>query len=53
VGLNYLLEGTRKKQPATYNSMLDEVYSILLIKLREAPIDRLVNRYVNNLLDEV
>lgn len=52
-GLNYLLEGTRKKYSLLYNAMIEEVYNGLLINYREPPLKVFVNNYLNMLIDEV
>jgi hypothetical protein len=53
IALNYLLEGTRKKYSLMYSSMLEDIYSSLLIKFHDAPLRRLVSSYLSNLIDEV
>jgi hypothetical protein len=53
VGLNYLLESTRKKYSQMYRTMLEEVYTGLLVRFRQPALWRLVNSYLNGLLDEV
>jgi hypothetical protein len=52
-GLNYLLEGTRKKNAFIYNAMLEEVYKELLVKHREHPLKIFTSNYLEMMLDEV
>ena len=52
-GLNYLLEGTRKKNVVLYNAMISEVYQELLVKYREPPLKVFTQNYLDMLVDEV
>ena len=52
-GLNYLLEGTRKKNVVLYNAMISEVYQELLVKYREPPLKVFTQSYLDMLVDEV
>lgn len=54
VGLNYLLEGTRKKTiHVTYTALLEEVYAGFMVRYRRPAIARFVNGYLGGLLDEI
>ena len=52
-GLNYLLDGCRKKYAFVYNSMLEEIYKELLVKFRDPPTKVFITSYLNMLIDEV
>ena len=45
-GLNYLLEGTRRKHGLLYGQMLEEVYRELLVKKREQPVKVFAGNYL-------
>jgi hypothetical protein len=53
LGLNYLLEGTRKKNGNFYVGLMEEVYAGLLMRYRQSAIARLVSAYLYGLVDEV
>lgn len=54
VGLNYLLEGTRKKHiHVMYTSLLEDVYSGFMVRYRKPAIARFVSSYLGGLLDEI
>lgn len=53
IGLNYLLEGTRKKNGNFYVTLLEEVYAGLLVRYRQSATARLVSAYLYGLVDEV
>lgn len=54
VGLNYLLEGTRKKTiHVTYTALLEEVYAGFMVRYRRPAISRFVSGYLGGLLDEI
>lgn len=54
VGLNYLLEGTRKKSiHVTYTALLEEVYAGFMVRYRRPAITRFVSGYLSGLLDEI
>jgi hypothetical protein len=53
LGLNYLLEGTRKKHSIVYAAMLEEVYSGLLVRFRQSALSRLVSAHLFGMVDEV
>lgn len=54
VGLNYLLEGTRKKHiHIMYSSLLEDVYSGFMVRYRRPAITRFVSSYLGGLLDEI
>ena len=50
-GLNYLLEGTRKKNALLYNVMIEDIYKDLLIKYREHPLKTFTSNYLSMLID--
>jgi hypothetical protein len=53
LGINYLLEGTRKKHSLVYAAMLEEVYAGLLVRFRQPALSRLVAAHLTGLVDEV
>lgn len=54
IGLNYLLEGTRKKHiHVTYTALLEEVYAGFMVRYRRPALARFVSGYLGGLLDEI